>query len=206
MAFIETPLTAKVALRGRLFGNDVINTLWFQRTDEGEYVSIDLENLTNAVYDWWVAQMADGISKDYVIADITATAQWSPTAPSFIFVPPISTDGELPDESATSSNCFTISFLTNARGRSWRGRNYISGIAFNDIGGNTLSVSRADFFRDAYQELNSYTLPLSSQHVVCSHYSGGVARAEGVTIPVTGYRYHDLNIDSQRRRLNGRGS
>jgi hypothetical protein len=42
--------------------------------------------------------------------------------------------------------------------------------------------------------------------VVVSRFSGGVERVTGVTTPVVQAAYHDLNLDSQRRRLTGRGT
>jgi hypothetical protein len=43
------------------------------------------------------------------------------------------------------------------------------------------------------------------EHVVVSRVFNKVRRAEGVTIPVVGYRYYDLVLDTQRSRQRGRG-
>lgn len=206
MPFIETSLTAKVAIRGRMFGNDIVNTLWFEKTNEAEWVPETLTELNEQIGDWLGSEWLVGISDDYAVADITATAQYASTAPSV--VSPVSSgfEGQNASSALPSSNCLTVTFLTNVRGRSWRGRNYVSGIPSSSSDDNAVTEAWADALVGAYNALNTYVSEVACQHVIVSHYSGGLPRNSGVTVPVTGYRYHDLNIDSQRRRLNGRGS
>lgn len=206
MPFVESPLTAKVAVRYRLFGNDIVNTLWAFNIAEENFDLNTLEELAANVASWVQTSVLPLLSSAISLADITATSWASPLAPSFVRVAAPGLVGGIAGECVPSSNCFTITFLTGARGRSFRGRNYVSGIPVSIADENEVSQSWGDDLVTAYEELPGNLASSSAIHVVCSQYTNGAARPEAVVVPITGYRYHDLNIDSQRRRLNGRGT
>lgn len=206
MAFIPTPLVAKAAIRGRLFNEDVVNTLWVENIEESEWDANSLSALAVNLESWWSITVMDLLSVDYVLADITTTAQFSNTAPSVVRTPPTVLVGGNLAGSLPGSCCFTLTFLSDARGRSFRGRNYISAIPVSEATDNQVEEAFAVGLRSAYAQLDLTLAGTGSIQVICSHYSNKQPRPSGVTVAVTGFRYHDLDLDSQRRRLKGRGS
>lgn len=122
---------------------------------------------------------------------------------------PGSTGGaNLPNNSA-----YVVTFLTAGRGRSKRGRNYIAGLTVNDEADpnrvNTTFRTGLLAFYDAYLALCATN---SVELVVVSRFSGvdgdgrPIPRAAGVVTDVIGFTTFDTVLDSQRRRLPGRGT
>lgn len=99
-----------------------------------------------------------------------------------------------------------VSLLTNNRGRSYRGRIYHVQLLRTQVEGNTLTVGALNNIKTAYEEIMSFsTLVGPAVLGVASRVSGGVERVNGVITPVTSIKV-DPVIDSQRRRLPGRGT
>jgi hypothetical protein len=99
-----------------------------------------------------------------------------------------------------------VSFRTNGRGRSARGRNYVSGFGEDAASGNTFSGTIANPIAQGYAALiNSATYTLDWEWVVYSRYENGDPRTEALIAPVDNVVLTDLVVDSQRRRLPGRG-
>jgi len=204
MAFIPTPDCIRASIRQNLFGQDVVNTLWFSITGGG-IGEVMLTDLANQLGLFWNVNFAPLYTSEMNLVDITCTDQDSSTAPSVTV--PIVDNGQAIGPAAPGNVCFTIKFNTNQRGRSGRGRNYISGLREASITGNQLSQASADGWVDAYDLLRSAPL-LSGLALwsVVSHYTNGAPRAAGFKQLITSVGYADLNLDSQRRRLTGRGS
>lgn len=94
---------------------------------------------------------------------------------------------------------------TALRGRSYRGRFYVPGLTEATVTDNTVSapfvtavLGWGNGMLSTTINGNLYTLG------VLSRYNGGVARTQGVITDVTGFTCDGI-IDSQRRRLPGRG-
>jgi hypothetical protein len=112
-----------------------------------------------------------------------------------------------------NNSTYTVSFLTAGRGRSNRGRNYVPGIPV----AGTASQNRVDAdFRTGllayYEGLKALGVPSSTFMVVVSRFSGidsagkPIPREVGVTNNITSFATFDDVLDSQRRRLPGRGA
>ena len=95
---------------------------------------------------------------------------------------------------------------TGVRGRSFRGRSYVVGLAQNDVASGLVVVARRDAIQAAFNTLrtNLAADAAGDQLVVVSFMENGVWRAQGVATPVVSSSAHQ-NVDSQRRRLIGRG-
>jgi hypothetical protein len=107
--------------------------------------------------------------------------------------------------------CLTVSFRTTARGRSFRGRNYISGLAEDQVVLNTVDSGTLTDIRDGYQDLMSIAGAATVDWVVVSRFSGvdpdgdPVPRLSGLSTEISAVLIVDAIIDSQRRRLPTRG-
>jgi hypothetical protein len=104
-----------------------------------------------------------------------------------------------------------VSFRTAGRGRSSRGRNYFVGFVDDQVTGNVVNNSDAVDIRNAYAALIAAAATANVSWVVVSRFSGvdadgkPIPRAAGVTSLINAVSLVDNDVDSQRRRLNGRG-
>ena len=183
---------------------DVVNTLWFKslggNLDEAYLLSLNIELIT-----WWGGSIAPQLSPDIQLVEVTSTDQTAITGSSVSSTAALA--GTSTGASMPGSVCLTITFKTPFRGRSGRGRNYISGLREVDCGGNACDPDVASDLAQGYDELRTSPL-LTGDAVwgVVSHYSNGSPRASGLFQEITSTIVTDIFLDSQRRRLAGRGS
>lgn len=113
----------------------------------------------------------------------------------------LSTSPSLPN------NCsVVIKWTTDTRGRSFRGRTYHVGLTEIMVTGNLLTATAHDDLLDLYTTLwgeIEEELP-NRDFVVLSRIADGVPRVAGVGTQITHIVVEDV-LDSQRRRLPGRG-
>lgn len=104
------------------------------------------------------------------------------------------------------NNCaFAIKFVTALRGRSYRGRNFVPGLVEGAVTNNEVNESWAFAWVTFFQEWALAAAALgASQHVV-SRFTGNTQRTVGVATEIVSRTWSDVTVDSQRRRLPGRG-
>jgi hypothetical protein len=97
-------------------------------------------------------------------------------------------------------------FGTGLAGRSFRGRSYHIGLTEDMCLGDALTAGNADALRDAWQDLVGaiHDSALAASLVVVSYCHAGAWRDEAVVTPVSSFTTENI-LDSQRRRLAGRG-
>jgi len=96
---------------------------------------------------------------------------------------------------------------TALRGKSFRGRSFWIGLAESQVTANTVAsgtVSSIGIFWENARLLDSSPTADFWRQVVLSYVSNGAVRATPVATPVTSFSTNPT-IDSQRRRLPGRG-
>lgn len=199
MAFIPTPTAARCAIRYVLFGQDVVNTLWYLKSSEEPFVTDDLIALNDLLIAWAQDTLLLALSHDIQLADVTSTAQDSVSAPS-VTSAYVGTNGSEVSDSLPGNVCLTVTFGTAARGRSSRGRNYIGGIPRSQVLDNAVLGTWGDDVLTACESL-AFLDVTSFLQVVVSHFHLGAARSEGLAQIVTNARLADLTVDTQRRRL-----
>lgn len=102
---------------------------------------------------------------------------------------------------------FAVKKATLSAGRSYRGRWYFVGLTSNFYGVNANVISPLAA-GNLVTSLNGLITALAAgghTMVVVSYVANKQCRAAGVTTTVTGFVTVDLAVDSQRRRLQGRG-
>jgi len=203
MAFIPVPNTAKVTLQWILSGQTIEITLSFTRGSGWDTPGLAL--LAQDVKDWFTGAIRSLLTSNIVLVNVNATDQSSASGPSYDL--PVSSGGSGTAGGSPQSNNVTaaVKFITALRGRSFRGRNYWPSLSNSQVGS---SIDVTSGFQAAvvaaYATLSSYLTISGGEHVVVSRFHNGAARGVGVTTPVTAYAM-DSSIDSQRRRLSGRG-
>lgn len=202
MAFIPVPNTAMVELVFNCDGQVCENTLYFANDVGWDIPSMN--SLASKIAGWWNVEYRVFQSNLCQLTAIKVTDLETQFAPGIEYVTGLPAAGGAASEIMPNNVTVATTFLTDLRGRSYRGRNYFVGITTDAVNGNSISSVTAGLFQDMYAALPTYLDPEDGDHVVVSRYSGNAPRVTGVTTPVTGYRT-EQTIDSQRRRLPGRG-
>lgn len=191
-------------MRMRCEGQRVENTLGFKRG--GGWDISNATALANALIIWWTTFYADQLSstlslKEVAVTDLSSESGFShvQSAPT-----PNPTGGSI-DDNLPLNVALCVSFRTSSRGRSFRGRNYITAIPVSQVNGSLADGAFVTAQQDAYNELLNVAEDLSMLWVVISRFHNNAPRTEGVGTVVTGAVIVDNVLDSQRRRLPGRG-
>jgi hypothetical protein len=121
-------------------------------------------------------------------------------------LPPGSASGGSAGEGMPGGTAFAVSLKTASSGRSYRGRKFVFGLNRSQISGNQIAIGYAGDIVAAFNELIAILTAVSKVLVIVSRIADGVERLTGVTTPVTTAAFTNLDVDSQRRRLTGRGS
>jgi hypothetical protein len=205
MAFVPVPNCAEVEIRQQCDNQLIENTLYFEHATPP--TATELQALADSIEAWWGDSILPLLSntltyRETYVTDLSEAT--GPTATQAGFAPAA---GGSPDNHAPNNVSLCVSFRTAGRGRSSRGRNYVAGIPSTGVNGDLISQTFTDSVVAAYNNLNVLgNLPSGWTWVVVSRFSGGAARATGVAFPVTRALAVDRIVDSQRRRLPGRGN
>lgn len=210
MAFIPVPNVAQVKLEGTLDSQQTINDMYFQLA--GGITLADLQGLVTNMIDWFQFEYTAMCSEDWHTVAVHAR-DLSADLSFVVDGAPATTNGQKPQESAPGNVCACVSFRTGLGGRSFRGRNYIPAVPNDLVAINTLDPEYISTALAAYALLlpGGGALPGGWEWVVVSRFTGGspgvpsVPRSEGIATPVTNVLFADTIVDSQRRRLPGRG-
>lgn len=206
MAYQPVAATALVELVYTLNGQVCENTLYFRHANTG-WTESELITLAEAVRDWWIQNMATLTANACTLDRVDATDLSDQFGPKIVLpvTPPspgLEASGPLP-----GNGTFCTTFTTGLRGRAFRGRNFFVGLAEGFTTGNQVSNAFATTLRGVYDALNiPATLPAGVSWVVVTRVVNGVVQMPtALTNFVVSVTHADLNIDSQRRRLTGRG-
>jgi len=108
------------------------------------------------------------------------------------------------DQGMPSNVTVAVKWTTGLRGRSYRGRTYHIGTPRAEIEGNLIATDYRGDLVQAYGTLINRFTQTGGQMVVASRQNNGVIRTTGVSTPITAVSV-EHTVDSQRRRLPGRG-
>lgn len=140
------------------------------------------------------------------LRELYFTDQQSDSGSTFTFSTGLPSPGAATGDSMPNNCSCAISFRTPFRGRSYRGRNYPPGLPEEYASNNRVTSAWQNawlqFYAALFGRANDNSTPLG----VISRYSGGLPRTQGQITPITAILYVDNVIDSQRRRLPGRGN
>lgn len=205
MAFIPAVDTARVEFVYNVFQQTCENVVYVQ--NEAPWTSVTLEQLAEACADWWATEMApitsDSVTMSLVrCTDVAVANSWQVE-----YTPPVTITGTVTSPALPLNVTCAIKFGSGLTGRSQRGRSYFVGLAENRVTGNELAAGTAAEIVGAWEEFED-TLQVVSPfwtHVVVSYRTNNADRVAAQILDVVSYST-DGFVDSQRRRLSGRGS
>jgi len=204
MAAVTLPFGVRSSMEFELDGQLVVNVYHAQSIET--VASINLTNLANAVGAWWEDFMSANFSQDIALNRVIAKDISEVDGEQYeLFystpVPGQSTGASLPNNVAAC-----IGWTTSRTGRSYRGRSYYAGLPESIVTANTIAAPNlAAIVADCNELVTAVSDVSPFSLVVASFYNEGAVRTEGVGTPITGMSANDI-VDSQRRRLPGRGT
>lgn len=156
MAFIAVPKTVECAVIAELFGQVIENVLYFAFPENP--LSSEVGQLAASVGQWAVGALCPQLSASYKYLRTEATDISAEGMPSHTDVVGTGTVGSDANEAAPGNVCLAISFRTGIGGRSFRGRNYVSGLGAESYEGNQVASSSVTALVGAYEDLMSYKI------------------------------------------------
>lgn len=205
MAFVPSAAVVQAELRYTQDNQQMENVLYFKFGAPPVTVGA-MEDLGDALITWWDTNMQALTSNTLDLREVYLTDLTTATSPTSTRTTGLPLVGALTEEALPNNIALCVSFRTNGRGRSSRGRNYVPGVTDNNIVHNEFASAWADAVVTAYAAMASDVQALDWEHGVLSRILNGVDRVAGLFQPVISYTVLDYIADSQRRRLPGRGS
>lgn len=204
MPFIPVPNCLMAEIRYLWDNQQVENTLYGVGSPS---VTLGMaQGLADSLFAWWDTNMKplQGTTvnlREIHVTDLTSVDSFTHTRVSSPIVPGTRVGPVMPNSVALA-----IKFNTAKRGRSFRGRNYVLGMVEGDVTNNNFEAAYVTAVQAAYVLLDGVFDDNGLTWSVVSRFSGGDPRVTGITTPVTTVGVTDGVVDSQRRRLPGRGS
>lgn len=210
MPFVPAVNTALVETRMLYVNQQVENTLWVE--NDSAWDGASLATLAANIRDWWGGSYSTLVPSSVSLREVVCTDMTTNTGAQATLNGG-GLAGLLGSEGMPSNVTLSVSFHTALRGRSFRGRNYIVGIPVG-------VVEDTDYVQDEYAAaciteysgLIAAALPGTQHWSVVSRFSGiggtppaPLPRVTAVITPITSVAVADQALDSQRRRLPGRG-
>lgn len=154
---------------------------------------------------WWGTNIKPITTNHLSLIMIVARAMDTANSPAIEYTSGLPLEGDdSVNQPLPTSVTVAVKWTTELRGRSFRGRTYHVGLSEVQVNGNVLATAPHAAILAAYAELLEDLEGLNADLVIASRWSNHVQRTTGLTTPVTGV-FLDPTVDSQRRRLPGRG-
>lgn len=204
MPFVPAPNTVQVNVVYSWQGQEVENVLYYTLPTLPTFEDMQLlgENINSYLRSTLIPILTTVTQLIRVVVTLLDAAD------SLIYISTTSLPqaGGDANESMPNNVAFCISAYTSRRGRSFRGRNYIPGLGTDLVTGNNVNGSTAAGLVDIWEGLGAVGADDGWVRTIVSRISGGVARTTAEVTPVTSVVANDTVVDSQRRRLPGRGA
>lgn len=197
----------QVEFRHTLQNQLIENVMYFQRGDGTDLWGASLAgSLLDNLESWWVTNVLALLSIQVTTTELYATELDSETAPTYSEV--VGSSGADGASALPAQNAVVITFRTERRGRSGRGRNYIAGLPVGSYTGGSVDLDFASDIAAAYAQLPDFVSAVhpSAFHCVFSRKQEGAWLSSGEYYPVTAYQVTSRTIRAQRRRQVGVGN
>lgn len=200
MAFVPVPDMALATINYLSDdGTFAVNRLFCGSTDP--ISAADLEEITEALYDLWVAQIMPTVTASWALIGITARAM--NIAEGLEHEDTNSYPIEGSQDSAFASPlqvAYTVTLNTGLVGRSARGRVYGLGLGSDYLNDTTLTEIGQASLQSAWELVRLGMITAGHAINVVSFTEGGVPRAAGRPLPVLSLNVR-FPLATQRRRL-----
>jgi len=204
MPFVPVPDTAKVELRYNYVSQQVENQLFFKCNtgiDTTKMIALGEALITN-----FTTNVQAGSPDSLRLRELFITDLTTDTSPAVTVTTGLPADGGTATQSSPNNVSLTCSFRTFGRGRSSRGRNYLLGVREDEVANNVVDTSFKNRWSAFFNDITDpWDLSDDWTWSVVSLIEDGAPRVEGLVQQVLTHVFVDSTVDSQRRRLPGRG-
>lgn len=206
MEFIPVPNVAEVEIRFLRYDQICENTLSFKK---GSAIDLPaLQFIAEHVSLWWFTYLRGYQSGSLVLTEVFAKDLTYEDGLGYACTTHAGQSGSSTVGVDMPANVtWAISFRTGYTGRSYRGRNYVLGLRSTWLTLNNVSAAYREAMLAAYRRLlpGGGSDPTPWWWVVVSRRHNKAWREEGVATAVSSVTSTNDHLDSQRRRLTGRG-
>lgn len=205
MPFQAVPNAASVVIHGKLDGQDALATLGFGLASPAIVTAAALGTLGDGIAAWMVDFLLIH-SELYTQGKIVLKALDVETGPEAELGGLVGVAGSQAGNILPNNCSIAVSFKTGVSGRTNRGRNFWAGLLETDVADQRVNNVRLAQIKGMYEGLigSGYIDPMWVWSVISRKelVPGGPGRA----VPITTVSFNDDVVDSQRRRLPGRGN
>jgi hypothetical protein len=156
--------------------------------------------------DWWNTEFKSAMPGALTLRNITCTDLTNFNGNEIVYVTGLPLTGlDVTHNPYPNNVTLAVKWLTGFRGRSFRGRTYHLGMTEDQALRNVMTVAALAFYNNAYGKLLDGTYIPVNHLCITSFRHNNAPRSSASSSLVTGLSI-DPTIDSQRRRLPGRGN
>jgi hypothetical protein len=199
MAFIPFPdgVLAIFEIGGVSF--NWTNTLWFKLL---ELQNHDYQELADYLFDWHEAEVMPELYSGWELQKVTVY-DMSEEGGAVYTSTQEPASGGIAGEPSPINGAMVVTLYTDRRGRSGRGRNFVTGFVEADIGATTVSNALRITNVDAAYTTLIDDIQLNTNYfwVVASRFTGGAAREEVLPLMISNVDVRNAKLGSQRRRI-----
>lgn len=207
MPFVPAPEIIQVEMVYSCFGQICENVFHVQKA--GGVTPSDLSAAQVVFLNWWTANMRATYHSGLSLTLIRARDMTTQTGLATELGVSTSNTGTITGFPALPNNvALAVKWTTGLSGRSYRGRTFHFAFSTNQLSSTDPDVVTATYAQalvTAYTALHTTCLTNTIPLVVLSKFANKVARNTAVATPILAVQVNTA-IDSQRRRLLGRGS
>lgn len=204
MPFIPIPRGISLCFQFSLAGQQVEFCVTLQKKVGAVNPAVDFTDIDNVIVSNWATTFKPLQSTDCTMTQQVITDQSVEAGAQQIFT--FAQTGTAASAALPSNAALVMSYRTAKRGRSFRGRSYLTGIPLSARNSATdITSTYAAAVALAIATLMPAIDTAGFAHVVASKQHNGVVQNPALVTPVTAYVV-DGHFDSQRRRLFGRGT
>ena len=203
MAFVPVTNVVKYDFMQTWQGQQVMNSLYVERP--GGWDATQITDQASALETWFKTNILAGFAQSLALNSIVATDLTAQNGLGLEFSIGGTNIGGEAQASVPNNVSLCVKFITLQRGRSFRGRWYLAGLLAMRVTDNRVTQAFAQEMVTAFGTLLTGGILAGNSLSVVSRVGGGAPRATGLITPVTGFGC-EIFIDSQRRRLPGRGA
>lgn len=203
MPFIPVPNVVKLEAIFNFNGQICENVHHYEKDVAWDVAS--MQNLASEYIQAWTTFLRPTMTNEVSLSNIKVTDLTTQFSNGIEYSTGLPLAGSSVAPASPNNVTLSVTWVTAFRGRSFRGRTYHIGLKESEVGQNEVTVSYAGIMAAFYGALFTSVPSTGETMVVVSYREGNAPRAEGLATPIIGISIN-RTVDSQRRRLPGRGA
>ena len=179
----------------------------FHVHQDTDWDSAGLNSIAGTMRDWWIASVRTHVNEFMRLTKVKARGLASSSDAGIEIAVTTGNAGTNTSQPMPNNAALAVKWSTGLTGRSYRGRTYHMGLSASDVFATNASIINTSFqsaITAAYAALLTAVNIADQSLVVASRLADSMPRTLGVATPIIACTVEGT-VDSQRRRLPGRG-